>query len=565
MADEVMQNSCISHEVGVSKNDKTNITMHGRGAIDGIVGKPNSMGCSQTEIGGRVEMDVNQVTASAPDSPPFCDTKGSHNDCSDQDIEQPFNLGRLENSSLKRTSTGKSNLNERMAQFRSESSASENEGLMRDLKRQKILTNGDGVIQHCTTHHNKLVDSHCDSLKIEKDLGALKPSNAPNGLYPCTSICLFCQSSVISEATGPMLHYAYGISVTGDAAMQPNVIHVHRVCIDWAPQVYFVGETVKNLKAEVARGAKLKCTKCGLKGAALGCYVKSCRRTYHVTCAMDISTCRWDHVDFLLLCPVHSNVKFPNEKSRHNKQAIQKHPVSSHLPFQQSNQLGALQDDDKKMVFCGSALSNEEKVLLINFASKVGATVTKFWTSDVTHVIAATDANGACTRTLKVLMAILNGQWILKMDWIRACMEVTGLVDEVLYEIDLDNQGCNGGPKAGRLRALANEPKLFSGLKFYFSGDYDLSYKEDLEDLVEAGGGAVLRSKDELEVRRDANLLVVYNLDPPQGCKLGEEVSILWQRLNGAEDLAANTRGQVIGHTWILESIAACKLQPFVS
>jgi BRCA1-associated RING domain protein 1 len=62
--------------------------------------------------------------------------------------------------------------------------------------------------------------------------------------------------------------------------------------------VYFVGETVKNLKAEVARGTKLKCTKCSLKGAALGCYVKSCRRTYHVPCAMDISTCRWDHVQF---------------------------------------------------------------------------------------------------------------------------------------------------------------------------------------------------------------------------------------------------------------------------
>jgi len=56
------------------------------------------------------------------------------------------------------------------------------------------------------------------------------------------------------------------------------------------------------------------------------------------------------------------------------------------------------------------------QVLLINFASKVGATVSKCWTSDVTHVIAATDANGACSRTLKVLRAILSGQWILKMD-----------------------------------------------------------------------------------------------------------------------------------------------------
>lgn len=46
---------------------------------------------------------------------------------------------------------------------------------------------------------------------------------------------------------------------------------------------------------------------------------------------------------------------------------------------------------------------------------------------------------------------------------------------------------------------------------------------------------------------------------------MGDEVSTLWQRLNAAEDLAANTGSQVIGHAWILESIAACKLQPFVS
>ncbi|TKY62328.1 BRCA1-associated RING domain protein 1 [Spatholobus suberectus] len=435
-----------------------------------------------------------------------------------------------------------------MGQLRSESSASETEGLARDLKRQKNL-----------------------DLKSGKDPGAPLHTNAPNDLCPTGSTCSFCQSSKISEATGPMLHYANGNLVTGDAAKQPNVIPVHRVCIDWAPQVYFVDEVVKNLKAEVARGAKLKCSKCNLKGAALGCYVKSCRKTYHVPCAMDISTCRWDHEDFLLLCPVHSHVKFPCEKSRSKKQAIQKHPSLSHLSSHHSNPLEASQDDSKKLVFCGSALSNDEKVLLINYASKVGATVTKFWTSNVTHVIAATDANGACSRTLKVLMAILNGRWVLKMDWIKACMEEINPVEEELYEINVDNQGCHGGPKAGRLRALANEPKLFSGLKFYFSGDYMSTYKEDLEELIEVGGGIVLKSKEELEAQRheckvdSSRSLVVYNLDPPQGCKLGEEVSILWQRLNEAEDLAANTGYQVIGHTWILESIAACKLQPFVN
>ena len=68
-----------------------------------------------------------------------------------------------------------------------------------------------------------------------------------------------------------------------------------------APQVYYDdNENVKNLKAEVARGAKLKCSRCGKKGAALGCYMKSCRKSYHVPCAAEIANCRWDNVGFML-------------------------------------------------------------------------------------------------------------------------------------------------------------------------------------------------------------------------------------------------------------------------
>lgn len=52
---------------------------------------------------------------------------------------------------------------------------------------------------------------------------------------------------------------------------------------------------------------------------------------------------------------------------------------------------------------------------MLKFASVCGATVAKYWKPNVTHVIASTDAQGACTRTLKVLMAILNGRWIVNI------------------------------------------------------------------------------------------------------------------------------------------------------
>lgn len=43
-------------------------------------------------------------------------------------------------------------------------------------------------------------------------------------------------------------------------------------------------------------------------------------------------------------------------------------------------------------------------------------TVLKTWDSGVTHVIASTDENGACRRTLKVLLGILEGKWILSIE-----------------------------------------------------------------------------------------------------------------------------------------------------
>lgn len=103
-------------------------------------------------------------------------------------------------------------------------------------------------------------------------------------------------------------------------------------------------------------------------------------------------------------------------------------------------------------------------------------------------------------------------------------------------------------------------------------GDFVSGYKDDLQNLVVTAGGIVLRRMEELvehknggEQTAQTKMVVVYNLDAPQGSELGEEVTIIWQRVSEAQDIATKLAGQVIGHTWLLESIAACKLQPFVN
>lgn len=110
-------------------------------------------------------------------------------------------------------------------------------------------------------------------------------------------------------------------------------------------------------------------------------------------------------------------------------------------------------------------------------------------------------------------------------------------------------------------------PKLFNGFKFYFTGDFIPGYKENLVELVTAAGGFVIGSKTQLiEQSQDVQstpsqvTLLVYNNDPMQGCRLEEDGYVVLQRLEKAEILAGETGSQVIPHTWLLESIAACKL-----
>jgi PHD-like zinc-binding domain len=63
-----------------------------------------------------------------------------------------------------------------------------------------------------------------------------------------------------------------------------------------APEIYYQGDRVMNLESEIRRTAKLTCAKCGLKGAALGCFYEPCPKSYHPHCAYQVHGCRWDKV-----------------------------------------------------------------------------------------------------------------------------------------------------------------------------------------------------------------------------------------------------------------------------
>ncbi|XP_076897548.1 BRCA1-associated RING domain protein 1-like [Bidens hawaiensis] len=386
------------------------------------------------------------------------------------------------------------------------------------------------------------------------------PSGGKSSVVLDQAPCAFCHSSKQSEGTGSFVAYAQGKEVTGNVDDFSKVIHVHLKCLAWSPRIYFEDDLIQNLESEIVRANKLKCSSCGKKGAGLGCCVKACQKTYHVPCAYGIPDCRWDD-GFLILCPNHAHHKFPSEQNAKSEKKITQKSISEHL-----NLSSPLLNVGKDLVFCGSGLSAGDKFTLVNFASSSGSIVFKNWRDNVTHVIAGTDSNGACTRTLNVLMAILHGRWILTMEWVKACVKAGHLVKEEPYEVVLDNHGSRGGPKAGRLRVQNKAPKLFNNLNFYFIGEYEQAYKADLVNLVTTGGGTITETKDQLLTSRsnDADTkvnvkqvtLVVYNADFTYNSEFEDESSVEASRLEAAEDVAQEIRCRVVPHIWILESIA---------
>ncbi|MQL71686.1 hypothetical protein Taro_003984 [Colocasia esculenta] len=475
----------------------------------------------------------------------------------------------------------KSNLFEEIAEDKTRTAFQVEEDHGRDIKRQKLNTdsrNGatksdmDDKLNDVDCQYASKNTSFCSQSGYE---GATKftPSSIANeGTSDIGFPCEFCHSTKESKASGPLGHYADGEPVDGEAARRPNVLHVHQKCIEWAPQVFFVGDTVKNLEAEISRASKIKCSHCGTKGAALGCYAKSCRKSFHVPCAVEIKDCRWDCDNFLILCPAHSSRKLPSDRSNMGKNVRNLSPADSNLGSTKSsgNHTSGKQhayelwlappDATKGWVLCGSALSLAEKDMVAKLARLTGAVVTKDWRPDVTHVIASTDPYGACSRTLKFLMAILSGKWILKIDWIRACLEAKHPVSEDNYEISHDIHGCFDGPMNGRIRLMEQAPKLFSGLSFYFSGDFVPTYKGYLEDLISAAGGNILQ--ENTDGSPSTTGLIVYNLDPPSE---GDSQGAVDKRLHEANAVATRIGAQVIGHTWVLDSVAGCKLLPVFS
>ncbi|PVH62205.1 hypothetical protein PAHAL_3G236200 [Panicum hallii] len=149
---------------------------------------------------------------------------------------------------------------------------------------------------------------------LSEDIGGtteLKRLLTPINLFE--DECIFCHSFRRSQLHGSMVCYLKGRVVSIEEGNSSNAIYVHKKCLEWTPLVWFEGDVVVNLESEIRRASRLRCRRCGLLGAALGCYDNDCDRSFHVPCAVQID-CRWDVDERLVLCPKHVSKTLPCDK-----------------------------------------------------------------------------------------------------------------------------------------------------------------------------------------------------------------------------------------------------------
>ncbi|KAM6269064.1 BRCA1-associated RING domain protein 1 [Porphyrio hochstetteri] len=169
---------------------------------------------------------------------------------------------------------------------------------------------------------------------------------------------------------------------------------------------------------------------------------------------------------------------------------------------QPSEALSPSQPRDGPLCILGSSLSLEQQKLLNKLATVLKAQRCTEFNSRVTHLIIP---DIPMPSTAKCMMAVLTGCWVLKFEWVRACLKTKAREQEEKYEVQ-------GGPQRGRLNREQLLPKLFDGCYFYFLGSFKHHQKSDLVELVKAGGGQILvrQPKPDSDVTQTVNTVAYH-------------------------------------------------------
>ncbi|NXQ58287.1 BARD1 protein, partial [Anthoscopus minutus] len=201
----------------------------------------------------------------------------------------------------------------------------------------------------------------------------------------------------------------------------------------------------------------------------------------------------------------------------------------------------------------GSNLSVEQQKLLNKLATVLKAQRCTEFNSRVTHLVIP---DVPMPTTVKCMMAVLTGCWVLKFEWVQACLQSSVREQEEKYEVQ-------GGPRRGRLNREQLLPKLFDGCYFYFLGPFKQHQKSDLLELVKAAGGQVLvrQPKPDSDVTQTINT-VAYHAEATSDQRLCTQYVIYDVASKFQPEKIRQGKVWMAPSSWLIDCVMSFQLLP---
>ncbi|KAM6200192.1 BRCA1-associated RING domain protein 1 isoform 2-T2 [Sarcoramphus papa] len=220
---------------------------------------------------------------------------------------------------------------------------------------------------------------------------------------------------------------------------------------------------------------------------------------------------------------------------------------------QHSEALSPSQPRDGPLGILGNNLSSEQQKLLNKLATVLKARRCTEFNSRVTHLVIP---DVPMPSTVKCMMAVLTGCWVLKFEWVQACLQTAVREQEEKYEIQ-------GGPQRGRLNREQLLPKLFDGCYFYFLGSFNRHQKSDLVELVKAAGGQILvrQPKPDSDVTQTINT-VAYHAEPTSDQRFCTQYVIYDVSSKFKPEKIRQGKVWMASSSWLIDCVMSFQLLP---
>ncbi|NXB65057.1 BARD1 protein, partial [Struthidea cinerea] len=220
---------------------------------------------------------------------------------------------------------------------------------------------------------------------------------------------------------------------------------------------------------------------------------------------------------------------------------------------QPAEALSSSQPRNGPLGILGSNLSAEQQKLLNKLATVLKAQRCTEFNSRVTHLVIP---DVPMPSTVKCMMAVLTGCWVLKFEWVQACLQSSVREQEEKYEV-------RGGPQRGRLNREQLLPKLFDGCYFYFLGSFKHHQKSDLLELVKAAGGQVLvrQPKPDSDVTQTINT-VAYHAEPTSDQRLCTQYVIYDVASKFQPEKIRQGKVWMAPSSWLIDCVMSFQLLP---